>query len=209
MSDDAPPDAKTKDGDAETPEGSPQNGDESDNADNGDEAGGEGGGEAGDEGGGEGGPASGLKARLAGKGKIIAITTLALVLIGGGAGAYFSAMFTAPKLYEATIELPGPPVYYELPRITVDIKPSPRRARPFIRLTVQVQLEGEPAKTALEEKQVEVMDALQSHLRATTAPELSDRDGTERLRADFVDIINRVIAPQRALTVLYKDILVR
>jgi len=151
----------------------------------------------------------GLKAKLATNMKYIIISVAVLIVIGGGAGIYFSGVLTTEKLYEETIALPGPPVYYELPRITIDLKPSPRRARPFIRLTVQVELQGESAKQAFVAKEVKVMDALQAHLRTVTAPELSGEQGTERLRKDFTIIINRIIAPERAITVLYKDILVR
>jgi len=152
---------------------------------------------------------TGLKAKLAGKLKYILIGVAALVLIGGGAGVYFSGILHKEKLHETTIALPGPPVFHELQRITVDLKPSPGRARPFIRLTMQAELQGDSAKQAFITNEVKIMDALQAHLRTVTAPELSGEQGTERLREDFITIINRIIAPEVAISVFYKDILVR
>lgn len=152
---------------------------------------------------------SGLKGKLAGKLKFIIIGAVALVIVGGGATAYFLGAFTKEKLHETTVMLPGPPVYHELQKITVDLKPSEKRARPFIRLGMQVELQGETAKAAFIENEVRIMDAFQSHLRTVTAEELSGEEGTQRLREDFTIIINRIIDPERAITVLYKDILVR
>jgi len=152
---------------------------------------------------------TGLKAKLAGKLKYILIGVGVLVVIGGGAGVYFSGILHTEKLHETTIALPGPPVFHEIPRITVDLKPSPGRARPFIRLTMQAELQGDSAKQAFITYEVKIMDALQAHLRTVTAPELSGQQGTERLREDFIIIINRIIAPEVAISVFYKDILVR
>mgnify|MGYP000094096625 CR=1 FL=1 len=152
---------------------------------------------------------TGLKAKLAGKLKYILIGVGVLVLIGSGAGVYFSGILHTEKLHQTTIALPGPPVFHEIPRITVDLKPSPGRARPFIRLTMQAELQGDSAKEAFITYEVKIMDALQAHLRTVTAPELSGQQGTERLREDFIIIINRIIAPEVAISVFYKDILVR
>jgi len=150
-----------------------------------------------------------LKDKLAGKMKFIVFGAVALVLIGGGAGLYFSGVLHTEKLHETTVSLPGPPVFYELQRITIDLKPSKGRARPFIRLSVQAELQSESAKQAFIANEIKIMDALQAHLRTVTAPELSGEQGTEQLRNDFTTIINRLIEPERAITVLYKDILVR
>ena len=151
----------------------------------------------------------GLKAKLAGKLKYILVGVVVLLIGGGGAGIYFSGILHTEKLHETVVALPGPPVFHEIPRITVDLKPSPGRARPFIRLTMQAELQGDSAKEAFIANEVKIMDALQAHLRTVTAPELSGEAGTERLRQDFITIINRIIEPEIAISVFYKDILVR
>lgn len=151
----------------------------------------------------------GLKGKLAGKMKYIIIGLVALVLIGGSAGVYFSGILHVEKAHETTVMLPGPPVYYELPRITVDLKPTEKRARPFIRLIMQVELQGESAKLAFVANEVKIMDTIQAQLRTITPDELSGEQGTQRLREDFLTIINRVIEPEIAITVLYKEILIR
>lgn len=149
------------------------------------------------------------KGKLAGKMKYIIIGVMAFTLISSGAGVYFSGILHVEKTHETTVLLPGPPVYYELPRITVDLKPTPTRARPFIRLGMQVELQGESAKAAFVANEVKIMDAIQSQLRTITPDALSGEEGTERLREDFLIIINRVIDPEIAITVLYKEIFIR
>ena len=151
-------------------------------------------------------PVTGLSQKL----KMIILAVVAvLVLGGGGAGLWFSGVFTTHDPHTATVELPGPPVYYELPQMTVDLKPTPQRARPFIRLQIQIELEGESAMQATINNEPRILDAMQSHLRDTTAEELQGKLGTEQLREDLTTITNRVIAPERAISVRFMRILIR
>jgi len=151
-----------------------------------------------------------LVAKLAGQIKPIIIAAVVIVVVaGGGAGVYFSGIFHTETPHEVTVNLPDPPVYHEIPRITVDLKPSPKHARPFIRLTLQAELQGETARAAFIANETRILDAMQSDLRNTTVEDLEGEQGTERLREDFTLIINRIIAPEVAITVLYKDILIR
>jgi flagellar FliL protein len=152
----------------------------------------------------------GFKAKLLAKKKLILITLAAVLLLGGGgAGVYFSGVLHPNKPHEIEVMLPDPAVFHDVPRITVDLKPSPDHARPFIRLTVQAELQGESARAAFIANEPKIMDAIQSHLRNTTVEDLEGERGTERLREDFTTIINRVITPEIAIGVLYKDILIR
>ena len=152
----------------------------------------------------------GFKAKLMAKMKLIIFVVVGLVILGGGgAGVYFSGILHPNKPHEIEVMLPDPAVFHDVPRITVDLKPSPDHARPFIRLTVQAELQGENARAAFIANEPKIMDAIQSHLRNTTVEDLEGERGTERLREDFTTIINRVITPEIAIGVLYKDILIR
>jgi len=139
----------------------------------------------------------------------IIVAAVLVAVIGGGAGIYFSGIFHVAKTNEITLKLPDPLVYHEVPRITVDLKPSPRHARPFIRMTIQAELQGKSAKAAFIANETKIMDAIPAHLRDTTVEDLTGEVGTESLREDLTIIINRIIAPKLAITVLYKDILIR
>ncbi|MEG3619166.1 flagellar basal body-associated FliL family protein [Magnetovibrio sp. PR-2] len=141
--------------------------------------------------------------------KFIIIGVVAVLLIGGGAGAYFMGLFSSEKPHEATLMMPGPPTYHELGTVTVDLKPEQGRPRPFIRVTFTAELQGEAGKTAAAEHEVKINDAIRSHLRTVSPSDLSGEEGTERLRTDLTIIINRVIAPQHCITVLYQDLMIR
>ena len=154
-------------------------------------------------------PQGKLAAKLAGKMKYIIIAAVVLVLAGAGTGLYFMGFFTVHKSYETSMQLPGAPVYYEMKTMTVNLKPSAQRARPFIRLTLQVELQGESAKKAFIDNETKIVDTMQTHLRGVQYEELNGTEGTERLREDLTIIINRIIQPERAITVLYKDIFMR
>lgn len=155
-------------------------------------------------------PVGKLVAKLKAHLKLILIVVGALVVVGGGAaGIYFSGIFHVEKPHEATLMLPAPPINHEMTRITVDLKPSPKHARPFIRLTMRAELQGESARDAFIANETKIMDAIHAHLRDTTIEQLEGHQGTETLREDITIIINRVIAPEIAITVLYKDILIR
>ena len=149
------------------------------------------------------------KSKLAAMMKWIVLGAGVTVFGAIGAALYFSGVLFPSKPHELTMELPGPPVYYEMQRMTVDLKPSETRARPFIRVTLQIELQGDSAKQAFIDSETRILDAMQAHLRDLTAEELEGEHGTERLREDFTTITNRIIAPERAITVLYKEILIR
>lgn len=152
----------------------------------------------------------GFKAKLLAKKKPILIALAAVLLLGGGgAGLYFSGFLNLNDPHEVEVVLPDPPVLQDIQRITVDIKPSPNHAHPFIRLTVQAELQGESAKLAFIANEAKIMDAIQSHLRNTTVEELEGEQGTERLRKDLTTIINRAITPEIAIGIFYRDIMIR
>ena len=149
------------------------------------------------------------KGKLAGKLKYIIIGVVALLIIGGGAGAYFMGLFTSEKPHQTTFMMPGPPAYHELGTVTVDLKPEKGRPRPFIRVTFIAELQGEAGVAATVAHEVKINDAIRSHLRTVTPGDLSGEEGTERLRTDLTIIINRIIAPEHCITVLYQDLMIR
>jgi len=150
-----------------------------------------------------------LKDKLAAKKGLIIGILVVLLVAGGIGGLYFMGILTAKKPHEISLSLPGQPVFHEIQKITVDLKPSPKHARPFIRLVMQVELQGESAKTAFIDREAKILDSIQSHLRTLTVDELHDKEGTELLRADLVSITNNIIKPERAITYFYKEIMIR
>ena len=153
---------------------------------------------------------TGLKGKLMANLKLVIIAVVALVVVGGGgAGIYLSGIFHTENPREAVVMLPAPPVDQEMQRVTVDLKPSPKHPRPFIRMTMRAELQGESARAAFLANETKIMDAIHTALRDTTVEDLQGEAGTERLRTDITTIINRIIAPEVAITVLYQDLIIR
>ena len=76
-------------------------------------------------------PVAGKSAKMK---MIIIALAAALVLGGGGAGLWFSGVLTLDSPHTATIDLPEPPTFYEMQKLTVDLKPSGNRLKPYIQL---------------------------------------------------------------------------
>ena len=136
------------------------------------------------------------------------------VLVGGGVGIYFSGLgkvisdsFSGTP--RAELDLPELSRFHDMPVITVDLKPSAKRARPFIRLVMTVEVYGEAGELKLAEEEAKILDAVQTFLRDRTVEELSGQEGTKKLRKDLLEVVNHAMIPEKAITVLFKEILVR
>ncbi|MDH3335452.1 MAG: flagellar basal body-associated FliL family protein [Rhodospirillaceae bacterium] len=136
------------------------------------------------------------------------------VLVGVGVGVYFSGLgkvisdsFSGTP--RAELDLPELSRFHDMPVITVDLKPSAKRARPFIRLVMTVEVYGEAGELKLAEEEAKILDAVQTFLRDRTVEELSGQEGTKKLRKDLLEVVNHAMIPEKAITVLFKEILVR
>ncbi len=153
-----------------------------------------------------------------GKKKIIIIAAIVLVLLGGGgAGLYFTGII-GPHAKEgekgspqgaqtASIELPGPPVYYELPSITVDLKTGKCRS-PFLKTTIILELSSAD-QAKLEEAKVPFMERIQEFIREHRRIHLVGKAGSDRLKAGITIIANNFIAPSKVVGVLFKEFLLQ
>lgn len=155
----------------------------------------------------------GLVSTLRDKLKIIIAGVMTLAIIGGGvygfmsgAGEAISNSLSGTPI--ATLKLPGVTVFHELPLMTVDLKPSKVRKRPFIRFIMTIELEEKDLPTLIA-RQVQVLDAAQTFLRTQTVKDLTGDAGTKKLRVKMTDILNIAISPSRISAVLFKEILVR
>ncbi|MEE8393922.1 MAG: hypothetical protein V3R66_06210, partial [Rhodospirillales bacterium] len=123
------------------------------------------------------GPAKGGKKKVI----IIAALVLMVVLGGGGTGLYFTGMLDT--LIEgqaingeeaeaeaepqgsrtASIDLPGPPIFYEMPSMLVDLK-SGRCKAPFLKVTPIVEISSSD-EDRMKEFEAETRDRIQEFIR--------------------------------------------
>lgn len=107
---------------------------------------------------------------------------------------------------EAVVDLGGPLIFQPLPDVLSDLKPSHRRAH-HIRLSIVVQVPEQSAKLVTA-REVEIVSALHTRLRELGREEVAGAAGSERLRLEVLGVVNRVIAPASARTVLFTQLVV-
>ena len=146
--------------------------------------------------------------------KLILIGVGAIAIIGGGAGIYFSGFgHTVSDSLSGTpiakMELPEPSIFHDMQIITVDLKPSAKRKRAFIRFAMTVEVYGESGRSKLISEEALILNSVQEFLRDQTFEDVSGKAGSIKLREGMIDAINKSIAPEKVITVLFKEILVR
>jgi flagellar basal body-associated protein FliL len=132
------------------------------------------------------------------------------LLIGGGLSYYMgwihAVMGWERPQHHAELEL-GKPVFHPLPEIRTDLKTGECRA-PFMRAVIHVQLMPEDVGR-LQDAEMQVMDAILTHLRGQERQHVVGKEGSERLRFELVQIIQNIIRPAQVHTVLFKELVVQ
>ena len=144
--------------------------------------------------------------------KIAAIAGVLLVLIGGGFTAHMlgatEAILGKPAITEVTLEI-GKPVIHQLPEIRTDLKKIGRRKH-FIKLNLIVQVDEHDLPALQDEaKMALVVDNIKTQLRDLEYKDVIGKEGSERLRFELLNVINFAIAPVKAHTVLFKDLIIQ
>ena len=153
---------------------------------------------------------------------LIAVGVL-VVLIGGGGGAAYmfgalddllgletseqAAKREAAEL--AAIEAALPPVFHEFPGLVVDLKqPSKKLRTPYIKIKVVAEL-APKNEERLKLIEVKILDGFQTHLREQTREDVAGKAGTDKLRLEFLEIVNNAMAPGRVEAVHFRQIILQ
>lgn len=156
-----------------------------------------------------------------GKRKLLLIAVPILVLLGGGAGAWFSGV--VPRLLghteaaaehgaaaphgEKAAEAPKAPTYLDLPDIVANLNAGRRAA--FIKLKAKFELSKPEDAAAIQAAMPRIIDLFQSYLREMRPEELRGTAGTYRLREELIARTNIAAHPARVLNVLFTELLVQ
>ena len=154
-------------------------------------------------------------ARKGGK-KIILFAALALLLlIGIGAGLYFSgiAQVLLGKHEEvAKVEAPPPPkeqIFYDgIPDMLVNLNTGGRKSN-FLKIKVSLQIENKEDIPKLQLVQPRVIDTFQTYLRELRLEDLKGSAGLYRLREELLLRINAAVSPAKVDDVLFQEMLVQ
>jgi flagellar FliL protein len=148
-----------------------------------------------------------------GKKKLILIA-LPVLLIGAGAGLWFTGMLpfiggkhAEEKPHETAAAAP-PPVFVDVPQIVANLNAGPRRTS-FVKLQAKLELSKPEDVAAYTAAAPKVMDLFQTYLRDMRPEELRGSMGTYRLREQLIARASLAAAPARVVDVLFTELLVQ
>ncbi len=154
------------------------------------------------EGGEEAAPA---KRKLSGKVLILYIVLPLVVLIGAGAGVYFSGILGSAAKEEKPVI--AEPVFYDLPDFLVNLGgPAPQH---FLKMKVTLQIVDKDAAKRLDAEMPRVLDAFQVYLRELRAEDLEGSAGVLRVKEELLRRINLAIQPPLATDILFKEVIIQ
>jgi flagellar FliL protein len=158
-----------------------------------------------------------------GKKKLILMIALPLILLlGVGAGLYFTG--TIGKIFgkkEGTESADGEAggegkgkgaaenaFFLEIPNLIVNLN-SPEGQQRYLRLSVQLELASEADKHAVETVMPRVVDQFQTYLRELRVKDLRGSQGIYRLQMELLARVNAAAYPVEVKDVLFQEILIQ
>ena len=151
----------------------------------------------------EGAPPASKWKKLSPKMMIIAAAAGVLVL-GGGAGAYFMLGKEKPKEVAAK-----PATFVDLPDVLVNLSNAGNDRTQYLKVKVVLELPDAALVQQIQPLMPRVMDAFQTYLRELRPTDLDGSAGLYRLKEELTRRVNAVVAPNHVTAVLFKEIVVQ
>lgn len=149
---------------------------------------------------------------MSGKKLILFIVLPLVLLLGGGAGVYFSGLLggeetmTKEEVQEQAMHSSG--VFYDLPEMLVNLNAGGSGSG-FLKIALSLELEGEADKEHLKKVMPRIVDSFQVYLRELRTDDLQGSAGLQRLREELLIRVNAVAKPAVVRDVLFKEMLVQ
>lgn len=157
-----------------------------------------------------------------GKAKKIALFVIVpfLILAGIGVGLYATGMLDGlmggdkkeevadAKGKKNNEKINFEAVFLPMPDIVVNLKTEDNQTR-FLRLRVQLELETEEQKAAVEQVMPRVVDQFQTYLREMRVKDLKGSAGIYRLQKELIARVNTAAYPVEVKDVLFQEMLIQ
>jgi flagellar FliL protein len=148
--------------------------------------------------------------------KILIIVLPILLLIGAGAGLYFTGAIGAllGGDGETKAEAPTQPrtlqpaVFHDLPEMLVNLQ-SQGRKQSFLKIRVALELESDLDKPKVDQVMPRIVDAFQVYLRELRVEDLQGAAGMHLLREELLTRVNAAAKPTKVNDVLFREMLVQ
>lgn len=140
---------------------------------------------------------------------LIAMIGAGVLLLGGGAAAYF-LLFSGSKDAgkEAELAAVHESFIFNLPTMTVNLNADGGPAK-FMKLTIALEVANEAVMAEIQPRMAKVVDAFQVYLRELRIGDLEGSAGIYRLKEELRRRVNIAIFPQQVTSILFKEILVQ
>jgi len=157
---------------------------------------------------------------------IIMIVVPVLLLVGGGAGAYFMGVFGGEEVAaeeldadaeaEAEIEvaeavipvMPEDIVFVDLPDLLLNLNVTGKRLR-FLKVVTALEVANEETAEVVRQMTPRILDNMHLYFRSVRPEELAGPDGVYRIKEDLLVRVNDTIEPASVRDVLIKEMLVQ
>jgi len=158
--------------------------------------------------------AAGAEGGKKGKGKLIILVAVPLVLVGAGAGLWFSGILPgmlgmgAKQGAAPSDQAPIVPALFDMPEIIVNLNVGNRRAS-FLKLRAKVEIADSRDLAHVQAAVPRLQDLFTTYLRELRPEELRGSAGTHRLREELIARANIAARPARVTDVLFVEMLVQ
>lgn len=149
--------------------------------------------------------------------KILIIVLPILLIVGAGAGLYFTGVLDslfgkgAPEKAEAKPEAPrtlGPAVFMDLPEMLVNLQSSGRK-QAFLKIRVAIELEAPTDEPKVNLVMPRIVDSFQVYLRELRVEDLQGAAGMHLLREELLTRVQAAAKPVKVNDVLFKEMIVQ
>jgi flagellar FliL protein len=150
----------------------------------------------------------------------IIIGAVLIVLIGAGAGVYFSGLldpFLGKKGAMESAESggsqgpkgpAGPSVFFDMPEMVVTLNTANRKAA-FLKIRVALEIARADEIPKIQAVMPRIVDNFQVYLRELRVEDLKGSAGMYRLREELLTRVKAAAAPAKINAVLFKEMLIQ
>ncbi|MBC7950824.1 MAG: flagellar basal body-associated FliL family protein [Rhodospirillaceae bacterium] len=152
--------------------------------------------------------------------KILLLVLPILLLLGAGAGLYFTGVIDAvmgklkgggAEHAEVKTEGPkpaGPAAFMDLPEMLVNLQTQGRK-QTFLKIRVALELESPMDEPRVTQVMPRIVDSFQVYLRELRVEDLQGAAGVHLLREELLTRVNASVKPVKVNDVLFREMLVQ
>jgi flagellar protein FliL len=143
--------------------------------------------------------------------KLIIIAVVGLMVIGGGAVAWFFlfAHHDGEEKHAEAAPAVKPPAFVEVPDMLVNLVGAPGERVQYLKVKVVLEVKEEKQVEAIKPSMPRVTDIFQTYLRELRPSDVNGSAGLFRLREELTKRVNAAVAPIPVTAVLFKEIVVQ